>query len=338
MVPKLLHGTVNTRRGWLWCNTKGLACIIWREEVRCGKLTYTHTFLCLGHGAYWFPVPLHAVRHSEWIHGCSIRDPFSRQNWHLWKSHRHGMLEIYSQSINLKTHNVMQGKSLSLICGSLRWLKDQESQGAQQPMAKKGTTHPLRVLATQYIWQHYIVKEDDDNDEPDWLRQFQVTNRVEQRQQELIKERRQALRERIRHIRQGSTRVNQSSSAQELARKRQRKASSMMKWSSWYRSLIIDIGILSTKEGSGSWRRWWWRVFTGWIWKRSRAIIDEGWQEQSLKRSPWITCKVSIRWSLTGGGLRQMDIDYVYRMEESKNQTTQEDPVEEEDFGPIKVR
>lgn len=33
-----------------------------------------------------------------------------------------------------------------------------------------------------------------------------------------------------------------------------------------------------------------------------------------------------------------MDINYAYRMEESKNQTTQEDPVEDEDFGPIKVR
>lgn len=68
----------------------------------------------------------------------------------------------------------------------------------------------------------------DNDDEPDWLRQFQVTNRVEQRQQELIRERRQALRDRIRHIRQG-IKVDQSSSAQDLARKRQRKASSMMK-------------------------------------------------------------------------------------------------------------
>lgn len=33
-----------------------------------------------------------------------------------------------------------------------------------------------------------------------------------------------------------------------------------------------------------------------------------------------------------------MEIDYVYRMEEGKNQTTQDDPVEDEDFGPIKVR
>ena len=85
----------------------------------------------------------------------------------------------------------------------------------------------------------YRIDNDDDNNEPDWLRQFQVTDRVEQRHQELIKERRQALRERVRRIRQGA-KVDQSSSVQELARKRQRKASDMMKSLSLYNFLMMD--------------------------------------------------------------------------------------------------
>ncbi|CDH48316.1 atp-dependent rna helicase ddx11-like protein 8-like [Lichtheimia corymbifera JMRC:FSU:9682] len=170
------------------------------------------------------------------------------------------------------------GKSLSLICGSLRWLKDQESQGAQQSVAKK-------------------VNEDDDNDEPDWLRQFQVTNRVEQQQQELIKERRQALRERIRHIRQGSTRANQSSSAQELARKRPRKASSAPKKSQGHGDDDDDEFLLDEYESD---------------------------QEQSSTKDDKSNLSKEVR-------------ELLAKMEESKNQTTQEDPVEEEDFGPIKI-
>lgn len=84
--------------------------------------------------------------------------------------------------------------------------------------------HPILVNTTSWLTIRYV----DNDDEPDWLRQFQVTNRVEQRQQELIRERRQALRDRIRHIRQG-IKVDKSSSAQDLARKRQRKASNLIK-------------------------------------------------------------------------------------------------------------
>ncbi|KAI7873826.1 DNA repair helicase [Lichtheimia hyalospora FSU 10163] len=169
------------------------------------------------------------------------------------------------------------GKSLSLICGSLRWLKDQEAQGGQQPVQ--------------------TVANNDNDDEPDWLRQFQVTNRVEQRHQELIKERRQALRERIRRIREG-TKVDQSSSVQELARKRQRK--SFQKSSS------------TQNKGQGN--------------DDDEFILDEyeSDQEQKSTKDDQSNLSKEVR-------------ELLAKMEEGKEQSTQQDSVQDEDYGPIKI-
>lgn len=76
-----------------------------------------------------------------------------------------------------------QGKSLSLICGSLRWLKDnQESEN----MSNKDQD-----------------KQESDSSEPAWLRAYVPINRKEQFEKERRRLRRQQLRERIERIRRG---------------------------------------------------------------------------------------------------------------------------------------
>ncbi|KAI8137325.1 ATP-dependent RNA helicase chl1 [Fennellomyces sp. T-0311] len=70
------------------------------------------------------------------------------------------------------------GKSLSLICGSLRWLKDHEH-------AERASTQPT-----------------NDDQEPDWVRAFQATNRAEQQRETLRKERRDVLKRRIQRARE----------------------------------------------------------------------------------------------------------------------------------------
>ncbi|KAI9252292.1 helicase C-terminal domain-containing protein [Phascolomyces articulosus] len=76
------------------------------------------------------------------------------------------------------------GKSLSIICGSLRWLKDHDDNGMESNNTKKSDT-----------------KEDED-DEPDWVKAFQVTNKAEQQREILRKEKRNDLRKRIQRARQ----------------------------------------------------------------------------------------------------------------------------------------
>ncbi|KAI9318461.1 helicase C-terminal domain-containing protein [Dichotomocladium elegans] len=92
------------------------------------------------------------------------------------------------------------GKSLSLICGSLRWLQD----------------HPDAVRKNGAD-----AVEPNDNDEPEWLRTFQRIDRAEERRQDLIRERRQALRVRIHRIQQGNAR---HTAVQSNPRKRQKKS------------------------------------------------------------------------------------------------------------------
>ncbi|KAI9489392.1 helicase C-terminal domain-containing protein [Zychaea mexicana] len=79
------------------------------------------------------------------------------------------------------------GKSLSLICGSLRWLKDQDNPDTENPKTdNKQNTHG----------------KDNDEQEPDWLRAFQVTNKAEEQREALRKERRKELKKRIQYARQ----------------------------------------------------------------------------------------------------------------------------------------
>ena len=131
-------------------DVNGVTHLHYLTGKRSGATSW-HIPLVLNHGAHWFSVPLHALRHSKGIHGCALRDSFRRQNWHLWKSHRHGTLEIHPIDQAWKTHNIIQGKSLSLICGSLRWLKDQEAQGGQQPVQAVANNGTIQLWQVQSI-------------------------------------------------------------------------------------------------------------------------------------------------------------------------------------------
>ncbi|KAI7860388.1 helicase C-terminal domain-containing protein [Circinella umbellata] len=77
------------------------------------------------------------------------------------------------------------GKSLSIICGSLRWLKDHD-QDELNKMEKTGQED----------------NNNNNNQEPDWLQSFKVTNKIEQQKETLRKERRKELKRRIQYAKQ----------------------------------------------------------------------------------------------------------------------------------------
>ncbi|KAG2221187.1 hypothetical protein INT45_000227 [Circinella minor] len=85
------------------------------------------------------------------------------------------------------------GKSLSIICGSLRWLKDHD----QDELNKMEKPSKLKKKGGGEKSQ-----EDNNNQEPDWLQSFKVTNKIEQQKETLRKERRNELKRRIQYAKQ----------------------------------------------------------------------------------------------------------------------------------------
>ena len=71
-------------------------------------------------------ISFRTVSHSIRIYARSLLHSSATQTRHLRIAHRHGKTRSrIHAAVDAFLHRIFQGKSLSLICGSLRWLFDE---------------------------------------------------------------------------------------------------------------------------------------------------------------------------------------------------------------------
>ncbi len=107
----------------MWC-ISDLILIIWHGEQE---------------QSVSFPLP--ALSHPGELHGGPLHGSGSGESRYIRESHRHGQsaaareirhLTVSCECLRAFLCLVLQGKSLSLICGALTWLRDYEQQKKQE--------------------------------------------------------------------------------------------------------------------------------------------------------------------------------------------------------------
>ncbi|KAJ5469466.1 ATP-dependent DNA helicase chl1 [Penicillium diatomitis] len=104
------------------------------------------------------------------------------------------------------------GKSLSLICGSLTWLRDHRRKAFQESLDQAGFVHSVSATSDAEVCANL-----GDDSEPDWMVEF-----AKKESRRSIVEKRQEFESRLAKIKSDEERLKQASATQDRPRKKQR--------------------------------------------------------------------------------------------------------------------